>query len=67
MEMLGKILGAIAGEKIAGSNRKLTGALVGAAVPAIVRRGLGPIALVLAAGWGAKKLIERRRARRTDA
>ena len=63
--MLGKILGAFAGEKIAGRNRKLTGALVGAAVPAIARRGLGPIALVLAAGWGAKKLIERRRARRT--
>ena len=61
--MLGKILGAMAGERIAGKNSKLTGALVGAAVPAIARRGLGPIALVLAAGWGAKKLIERRRAR----
>jgi hypothetical protein len=62
--MLAKILGAIAGEKIAGPNKKLTGALVGAAVPAIARRGLGPLAVVLAAGWGAKKLIERRRARR---
>ncbi len=62
--MLGKILGAMAGERIAGKNRKLTGALVGAAVPAIARRGLGPLALALAAGWGAKKLIERRRAQR---
>ena len=62
--MLGKILGAIAGEKIAGRNRKVTGALVGAAIPAIARRGLGPLALALGAGWGAKKLIERRRARR---
>ena len=62
--MLAKILGAIAGEKIAGRDRKLTGALVGAAVPAIARRGLGPLALALAAGWGAKKLLERRRARR---
>ena len=61
--MLGKILGAMAGKRIAGRNSKLTGALVGAAVPAIARRGLGPIALVLAAGWGAKNLIERRRAR----
>lgn len=61
--MLARILGAIAGEKIAGRNRKLTGALVGAAVPAIARRGLGPLALALAAGWGAKKLIERRRDR----
>jgi hypothetical protein len=65
--MLAKILGAIAGEKIAGRNRKLTGAVVGAAVPAIARRGLGPLAVVLAAGWGAKKLIERRRARRDRA
>ena len=64
--MLGKFLGAIAGEKIAGSNRKLTGALVGAAVPAVARRSLVPIALVLAAGWGARKLIERRRARRNS-
>ena len=62
--MLGKLLGAIAGEKIAGPNRKLTGTLVGAAIPAIARRGLGPLALVAAAGWGAKKLLDRRRARR---
>ena len=32
--MLGKILGAIAGERLAGRNNKVTGALVGAAVPA---------------------------------
>ena len=62
--MLGKILGAIAGEKIAGRNNKLTGALVGAAVPVIARRGLGTLGLVLAAGWGAKKLIDRSRARK---
>jgi len=60
--MLAKILGVIAGEKIAGRNRKLTGALVGAAVP-VARRGLAPLAVVLAAGWSAKKLLERRRAR----
>jgi len=60
--MLAKILGAIAGEKIAGRNRKLTGALVGAAVPVVARRGLAPLAILLAAGWGVKKLIERRRA-----
>jgi len=65
--MLAKILGAIAGEKIAGRNRKVTGALVGAAIPAIARRGLGPLALVLGAGWGAKKLMERRRAKRDAA
>ena len=62
--MLAKILGAIAGEKIAGRNNKLTGALVGAAIPAIARRGLGPIGLVLAAGWGAKKMIDYTRGRK---
>ena len=61
--MLTKILGAIAGEKVAGRNRKVSGALVGAAIPVIARRGLGPLALVLGAGWGAKKLLERRRGR----
>jgi len=61
--MLGKMLGAIAGEKIAGRNRKMTGALVGAAVPVIARRGLGPLALVFGAGWAAKKLWDRRRDR----
>ena len=63
--MLTKILGAIAGEKIAGRNNKLSGALIGAAVPVIVRRGLGPLGLVLAAGWGAKKLIDYRRGRKS--
>jgi hypothetical protein len=65
--MLGKILGAVVGEKLAGRNSKLTGALVGAAVPAIARRGLGTLALVGAAAWGAKKLIDRRRQRRDPA
>ena len=62
--MIGKILGAIAGERIAGPNNKLAGALVGAAVPVIARRGLGTLGLALAAGWGAKKLIDRSRARK---
>jgi hypothetical protein len=62
--MLAKILGAIAGEKFAGRNQKVTGALVGAAIPVIARRGLGPLGLALAAGWGAKKLIDYRRTQR---
>lgn len=61
--MIGNILGAIVGERLASRGNKLTGALVGAAVPAIARRGLGTLAIVAAAGWGAKKLLDRRRAR----
>jgi hypothetical protein len=62
--MLGKILGAIAGKRLAGRNNKLSGALVGAAVPVIAKRGLGTLGLVLAAGWGAKKLIDHSRGRK---
>lgn len=61
--MFGKMLGAFVGERIAGPNRKLTGSLIGAAVPAIAKRVAGPIAVAAAVGWGAKKLMERRRNR----
>ena len=56
--MLGKIAGAVIGEKIAGRNRGARGALIGAGVAALARRGLGPLAGALALGWGAKKLWE---------
>jgi hypothetical protein len=62
--MLGKILGAIAGRRLAGRNSKASGALIGAAVPVIARRGLGPLGIALAAGWGAKKLIDYSRGRK---
>ena len=65
--MIGRILGALAGKKVAGRNNKLTGALVGAALPAIARRGLGPLGLALAAGYGAKKLIDYRRTKKSAA
>ena len=65
--MIARILGALAGEKIAGRNSKLTGALVGAAIPGIARRGLGPLGLVLAVGYGAKKFADYRRAKRSAA
>ncbi len=62
--MLGRILGAVVGEKLAGRNSKGTGALIGAAIPIIARRGLGPLGLALGAGWAAKKLYDRNRERR---
>ena len=60
--MLAKILGAIAGEKVAGRNNKLSGALIGAAIPVIARRGLGPLGLALGAGWLAKKAYDKKQA-----
>ena len=62
--MFGKLAGAFIGEKIAGRNNGLRGALVGAGVAAVARRGLGPLALVLGAGWAAKKMLDKRQARR---
>ena len=61
--MLGKLAGAFIGEKMAGRNNGLKGALMGAGVAAVARRGLGPLALVLGAGWAAKKMMEKRQSR----
>jgi hypothetical protein len=63
--MLGKIAGAILGNKVAGQHAGAKGALLGAGIAAVARRGLGPLGLVLGAGWAAKKLYERRRARQS--
>lgn len=62
--MLGKLAGAFIGEKIAGRNRGLRGALLGAGLAAVARRGLGPLALVAGAGWAAKKIWDKRQDRR---
>lgn len=61
--MLGKFLGAIAGAKLA-RNSSAKGALIGAAIPVIARRGLGPLGLALGAGWLVKKAYDRRQAGR---
>jgi len=58
--MIGKILGALVGRRLAGRNNGASGALIGAAIPLIARRGLGPLGLALGAGWAAKKLYDRR-------
>jgi hypothetical protein len=62
--MLGKLAGAYLGEKMAGRNRGLRGALLGAGAAAVARRGLGPLALALGAGWAAKKIWDKRQDRR---
>lgn len=62
--MLGKIAGAIVGNKVAGRHSGAKGAILGAGIAALARRGLGPLGLALGAGWAAKKLYERRQAQR---
>jgi hypothetical protein len=61
--MLGKIAGALIGRRVAGRHSGAKGALIGAGLAAVARRGFGPLAGVLAIGWGAKKLYERRKGR----
>ena len=51
--MFGRLIGALVGQRLAGPGAR--GALVGAAIPMIARRGLGPLSLALAAGYGIKK------------
>ena len=63
--MLGKIAGAIIGNKVAGRHSGAKGALLGAGIAALARRGLGPLGLALGAGWAAKKLYDRRQSRRS--
>ena len=62
--MFGKFIGAMIGSKVAGSQSGAKGALIGAGVAALARRGLGPLGLALGAGWAAKKIYDRRQARR---
>jgi hypothetical protein len=62
--MLGTLVSAMIGERLAGRNRGARGAMIGAGAAALGRRGLGPLATAVALGWGAKKLYNWNRERR---
>ena len=64
--MIGNIIGAAVGERLAGRNNGVKGALIGAAAPWLVRRALTPLGLLAIGAYGAKKLYDHRRARRVD-
>jgi hypothetical protein len=61
--MFGKIAGAWLGSRVAGRNSGFKGALLGAGVAAIARRGFFPLALAAGAAYGAKKLWDRNKRR----
>jgi hypothetical protein len=65
--MFRRIIGAAIGRRLAGPDSKGTGALIGYLAPAIARRGLGPLGLLLAGGYVARKVMNRRRERRGEA
>ena len=61
--MMGKLFGAWLGDKIAGPNRGVKGAILGYGAAALARRSVPALAGIALAGWGLKKLRERRRER----
>jgi hypothetical protein len=64
MEMIGKLIGARLGRRIAGRERGMKGAMIGAAAPWLLRRAFTPLGVAALGAYGAKKVWDRRRARR---
>jgi hypothetical protein len=63
IEMIGKIIGAAVGRRVAGRYNGGRGMLIGALAPAIARRAFGPLGLAIGGGYLAKKYYDSRRAR----
>ena len=63
--MIGKLIGAGIGRRLAGRHDGVKGALIGAAAPWLLRRAFTPLGVVALGAYGAKKYYDRRRARRT--
>lgn len=62
--MIGKIIGAGIGRRMAGPHQGLKGALIGAAAPWLIRRAFTPLGFAALGAYGAIKLYDRHRARR---
>ena len=65
--MIGKLIGAKIGQRLAGRHEGGKGALIGMLVPVLGRRLFGPLGLALGAGYVAKKVWDRRQAARAAA
>ena len=65
--MIGKIIGAAIGRRVAGRHGNGAGGmLIGALAPMIARRAFGPLGLAIGGGYLAKKYYDSRRARGTS-
>ena len=62
--MIGKLIGAGIGRRLAGRHDGVKGALIGAAAPWLLRRAFTPLGVVALGAYGAKKYYDRRQARR---
>ncbi|HST36660.1 MAG TPA: hypothetical protein VLK25_08535 [Allosphingosinicella sp.] len=65
--MIGKLVGAHLGQKIARRHSGWKGALIGAATPWLLRRAFTPLGVAAMGAWGAKRLWDRHRAQRAAA
>ena len=63
--MLRQLIGASIGRRLAGRHDGVKGAMIGAALPWLVRRAFTPLGMLAIGAYGAKKLYDRRRAQRT--
>lgn len=61
--MIGKIIGAAIGKKVAGRHEGTKGMLLGALAPVVARRAFGPLGLALAGGYAAKKYYDSKKRR----
>jgi len=61
--MIGKIVGAAVGRRLAKNQSPLVGALIGAAVPWVLRRAFWPATIIGAGAYGAKKLYDKKQER----
>ena len=58
--MIGKLVGAAVGRRIAGRREGGRGMLLGALAPVVARRAFGPLGFAVAGGYFAKKMWDRR-------
>jgi hypothetical protein len=63
VRMIGKLVGALLGKRIAGSNQGAKGALLGYGAAALAKRSVPTLAAVALGGWAFNRWRDKRRAR----
>jgi hypothetical protein len=61
--MIGKLVGAAVGRRLAKNQSPLVGALIGAATPWLLRRAFTPVGIAVAGAFAAKKLYDKKQER----
>lgn len=62
--MIGKLIGAMIGKRVVGSNQGARGMMMGALAPMIARRAFSPLGIAFGGAYFGKKMYDKRRARR---